>query len=93
MVSKGGRFWMNAKKLEDLNVAKTNRVVVNEMEGKKRMFSARFFLLSIYQNVQCSLFLVLIVSEYLEPRYLLFSLYHVENTRSLQHMCSSEKMG
>lgn len=57
---------MTAKKLEDLHVAKTNRVVVNEMEGKKRMFSARYFLLSFYQNVQCSLFVVLIVSEYLE---------------------------
>lgn len=32
---------MTAKKLEDLNVAKTNRAVVKEMEGKKRMFSAR----------------------------------------------------
>lgn len=53
---------MTAKKVEDLNVAKTNRVVVNEMEGKKRMFSARYFLLSFYQNVQCSLFVVLIVS-------------------------------
>ena len=41
---------MTAKKLEDLDVAKTNRVVVNEMEGKKRMF-------------QCSLFLTLILSE------------------------------
>ena len=53
---------MTAKKLEDLNVAKTNRVVVNEMEGKKKMFSARYFLLSFYQNVQCSLFVILIVS-------------------------------
>ena len=57
---------MTAKELEDLNVAKTNRVVVNEMEGKKRMFSAR---------------------------YLLFSSYHVEYTRSLHHICSSEKIG
>lgn len=84
---------MTAKKLEDLNVAKTNRVVVNEMEGKQRMFSARYFLLSFYQNVQCSLFVVLIVSEWLELAILLFSSYHVEHTRSLQHMCSSEKIG
>ena len=41
---------MTAKKIEDLNVAKTNRVVVNEMEGKNRMFSARYSLLSFYQN-------------------------------------------
>ena len=57
---------MTAKELEDLNVAKTNRVVVNEMEGKKRkessvlivsyshfirMFSARYLLFSSYQSV------------------------------------------
>ena len=48
---------MTGKKLEDLNVAKTNRMVVKEMEGKKSMFSARYVLLSFYQNVQCYLFI------------------------------------
>lgn len=57
---------MTAKKLEDLNVAKTNRVVVNKMEGKKRMSQCSLFLTLILSNVQCSLFVVLTVSECLE---------------------------
>ena len=78
---------MTAKKLEDLNVAKTNRVVVNERERKKRMFSARYFF-SLYQNVQYSLFVDLIVSECLELALCYSHRIMSKHTRSLQHICS-----
>ena len=71
---------MTAKKLEDLNVAKTSRVVVNEMEGKKK-------------NVQCSLFLTLILSK---CSVLVICCSHRIMSNILgprNHMCSSEKIG
>ena len=53
---------MTAKELEDLDVARTNRVVVNENGGEEK-------------NVQCSLLLTLILSECSGLVDLLFSSY------------------
>ena len=54
---------MTANKVEDLNVAKTNRVVVNEKEGKKRMFTLLVISYSHFiRMIQCSPFVILVVS-------------------------------